>query len=344
MKTQTIINCVFAVAIAYVGYFVLQSNPKARQVSFSVEKEMEKPKELTPEEEEQLLKLGIDDGTEKSTMTWIPYKDYQEQFARKSEAEQAAIKETNASRRPAKPTTAATISVLRTGKIYFNREEVEMKDVEVKVREAKAADPKTVVYLAIEDGQGVTDRAPILQDLWDRLQDEGVNIQMTGGAKAKVEAALPSPASPPKQQAAAPPANPSRQTPATQPGAMPSKPMNGEKSNLESDATSIVDVPQSKWRNGRPLASKGLNVRTQRPVFDERTTISTALANPIIEIDFDKEGVPTKNTRILQSSGSLLIDQPILDCLFRWRASGSQLTNLPEGKTLKYRIRILLNK
>ena len=157
---------------------------KARQASFSVEKEMEKPKELTPEEEEQLLKLGIDDGTEKSTMPWIGYKEYQEQFAKKSEVEQPAIKETDAGRRPAKPTTAATISVLRTGKIYFNREEVEMKDVEVKVREAKAADPKTVVYLAIEDGQGVTDRAPILQDLWDRLQDEGVNIQLVGGAKA----------------------------------------------------------------------------------------------------------------------------------------------------------------
>ena len=36
---------------------------KSRQASFSVEKEMQKPKQLTPEEEEQLLKLGIDDGT-----------------------------------------------------------------------------------------------------------------------------------------------------------------------------------------------------------------------------------------------------------------------------------------
>ena len=36
-----------------------------------------------------------------------------------------------ASGKPAKPATAATISVLRTGKIYFNKEEVEMKDVEV---------------------------------------------------------------------------------------------------------------------------------------------------------------------------------------------------------------------
>lgn len=56
---------------------------KSRQAAFSVEKEMNRPKQLTPEEEEELLKLGIDDGTEKSTMTWIGYKEYQEQFAKK---------------------------------------------------------------------------------------------------------------------------------------------------------------------------------------------------------------------------------------------------------------------
>jgi hypothetical protein len=78
-------------------------------------------------------------------------------------------------------------------------------------------------------------------------------------------------------------------------------------------------------------------------VFDELTTISTGGTNPIVEIEFDKEGVP-KNCVILQSSGTQLIDQPIIDCLYRWRASGSQLTNLPEGKTLKYRIRMLLTK
>ena len=173
---------------------------------------------------------------------------------------------------------------------------------------------------------------------------EAKPAQPTTAQQPTVATPPPSPASPPQQQAAAsPPANPSQQTPATQAGTAPGKPTDGEKSDRESDATSIVDVPQAKWKNGRPLAGKGLNVRTQRPVFDELTSITTGGSNPIIEIEFDKEGVP-KVCTILLSSGSQLIDQPIIDCLYRWRASGSQLTNLPEGKTLKYRIRMLLNK
>ena len=115
------------------------------------------------------------------------------------------------------------------------------------------------------------------------------------------------------------------------------------KPESKSADTSIVEVPQSRWRNGRPLAGKNLNVRTVRPVFDELTTIPSGLTNPIVEIEFDKDGVP-KNCVILQSSGSELIDQPIIECMYRWRASGSQLTDLPDGKTLNYRIRMLLTK
>ena len=80
-----------------------------------------------------------------------------------------------------------------------------------------------------------------------------------------------------------------------------------------------------------------------RPVFDELTSISTSGSNPIIEIEFDKNGKAI-HCELLQSSGSRLLDEPIIDCLYKWSASGSQLANLPEGKTLKYRIRLLLNK
>ena len=442
---------------------------KSRQAAFSVEKEMEKPKQLTPEEEEQLLKLGIDDGTEKSTMTWIGYKDYQEQFAKKSEVEQAAFKETDAGGRPAQaqpnqqaspptqaqqqaqaqpqtppptpqtppaqtpaaatavaqadePTTPtapaptetappvqapdttqavapppmpASLALPETPKVANPAAVVPLADErkietqilpiekvgdskddkvppeplkmpppdskptdekpnELKPNEAKPTDAKPIDEKQPEKPADVkpTDEKP-LEATKPQVKPpdtkppektaEAKPAQPTTPQQPPVATPPPSPATPPQQQSpASPPANPSQQTPATQPGSTPGPPADGEKSDRESDATSIVDVPQSKWRNGRPLASKGLNVRTQRPYFDELTSVTTAGANPIIEIDFDKDGVPTKDTQILQSSGSPLIDQPILDCLFRWRASGSQLTNLPEGKTLKYRIRLIL--
>ena len=461
-----------APAMLIVGSYMdkYSNEKKSRQASFSVEKEMEKPKQLTPEEEEQLLKLGIDDGTEKSTMTWIGYKDYQEQLAKKSEVEQAAFKETDAGGRPAQaqpnqqaspptqaqqqaqaqqqtppptpqtppaqqpatPTVVAQAEPPPTPSAPAPTETappVQAPDTTQAVapppmpvslalpETPKVANPAAVVPLADErkietqilpiekvgdskddkvppeplkmpppDSKPTdqkpndlkpneakpTDAKPIDEKQPDKPADvkptdekpleatkpqvkppdtkppektaEAKPAQPTTPQPPTVATPPPSPASPPQQQAAAsPPANPSQQTPATQAGTAPGKPADGEKSDRESDATSIVDVPQAKWRNGRPLAGKGLNVRTQRPVFDELTTISTAGTNPIVEIEFDKEGVP-KLCTILQSSGSQLIDQPIIDCLYRWRASGSQLANLPEGKTLKYRIRMLLTK
>ncbi len=461
-----------APAMLIVGSYMdkYSNEKKSRQASFSVEKEMQKPKQMTPEEEEQLLKLGIDDGTEKSTMTWIGYKEYQEQFAKKSEVEQAAFKETDAGGQPAQaqpnqqaspPTQAqqqaqaqqqtppptpqtppaqqpATPTVVAQAEPPPTPTETAPTETTPPVQAPdttqavapppmpvslalpetpKVANPAAVVPLADERkietqilpiekvGDSKDDKVPPeplkmpppdskptdqkpndlkpneakpteAKPIDEKQPDKPADVKPTDEkpleatkpqvkppdtkppektAEAKpaqpttpqpptVATPPPSPASPPQQQAAAsPPANPSQQTPATQAGTAPGKPTDGEKSDRESDATSIVDVPQAKWRNGRPLAGKGLNVRTQRPVFDELTTISTGGTNPIVEIEFDKEGVP-KNCVILQSSGSQLIDQPIIDCLYRWRASGSQLTNLPEGKTLKYRIRMLLNK
>jgi hypothetical protein len=401
-------------------------------------------------------------------MTWIGYKDYQEQFARKSEVEQAAFKETDAggqpaqaqpnqqasppaqaqaqtppptpqtppAQQPAAPTVLAqaeppttetapaptepappvqapdttkavapppmpvSLALPETPKVANPSAVVPLADErkietqilpiekvgdskddkvppeplkmpppdskptdekpnELKPNEAKPTDAKPIDEKQPEKPADVkpTDEKPLEatkpqvkppdtkppEKTAEAKPAEAKPAQPTTPQQPTVATPPPSPATPPQQQSpASPPANPSQQTPATQPGSTPGPPADGQKSDRESDATSIVDVPQSKWRNGRPLASKGLNVRTQRPYFDELTSVTTAGANPIIEIDFDKDGVPTKDTRILQSSGSPLIDQPILDCLFRWRASGSQLTNLPEGKTLKYRIRLIL--
>lgn len=86
---------------------------------------------------------------------------------------------------PAKPTPAATISLDLDGSIYFNKEKVKLEDVAVKVKAAKDADPSTVVYLAIANGQGTLDRAPVMQDLWDRLNGLGVAVNLVGKPKEK---------------------------------------------------------------------------------------------------------------------------------------------------------------
>ncbi|MEY4770387.1 MAG: hypothetical protein RIQ40_1127, partial [Planctomycetota bacterium] len=83
-----------------------------------------------------------------------------------------------ASGRPAKPLPAATISLDLNGAIYFNKDKVTIDEVAEKVKAAKQADPTTIVYLAVANGQGTMDRAPLMQDLWDRLKDLGVAVNL----------------------------------------------------------------------------------------------------------------------------------------------------------------------
>jgi biopolymer transport protein ExbD len=85
-----------------------------------------------------------------------------------------------ASGRPAKPLPAATISLDIEGLVYFNKEKITIEDVAARVKAAREADPTTIVYLAVDHGQGKIDRAPILQDLWDRLKDLGVAVNFVG--------------------------------------------------------------------------------------------------------------------------------------------------------------------
>ncbi len=88
-----------------------------------------------------------------------------------------------ASGKPAKPAPAATISLDLEGVVYFNKEKVTLDELPAKVKAARDADPKTVVYLAVDAGTGKVDRAPVLQDLWDRLRDLGVTVNFVGKPK-----------------------------------------------------------------------------------------------------------------------------------------------------------------
>jgi hypothetical protein len=85
---------------------------RTRAASFSVEKEMEKRVPPAPEDEDNSVKLGIEDGTTKSTMTWIGYNEYQEHLAKLSQVDQAAFRDTDEGGQPmpaAQPSQAATV-------------------------------------------------------------------------------------------------------------------------------------------------------------------------------------------------------------------------------------------
>ena len=94
---------------------------------------------------------------------------------------------------PAEPAPAATISIDLEGKIFLDRSLVTLETLPGLVLERTMADPTTVVYLAVADGNGAVDRAPVLQDVWDRLRPTGVTINLVGRPQEGVapDAGLP---------------------------------------------------------------------------------------------------------------------------------------------------------
>lgn len=80
----------------------------------------------------------------------------------------------------AKPSAAATISISLDGKLYYNRVPCTIDDLAGRVAESKKEDPKTIVYIAVADGQGTIDRAPIMQSVWDKLRGCGLQVNFVG--------------------------------------------------------------------------------------------------------------------------------------------------------------------
>jgi hypothetical protein len=75
---------------------------------------------------------------------------------------------------------AVTIAVDLEGSVFVDREKVELGQMVDKVKEKVTKDKKTVVYLAIAEGQGKIDRAPLLEELWDRLRPLNMTVNLVG--------------------------------------------------------------------------------------------------------------------------------------------------------------------
>lgn len=157
----------------------------------------------------------------------------------------------------------------------------------------------------------------------------------------------------PDPDRAAPPSPPARPEatpiPADAPGApsraagTPGPPVDGELTDREADATSTIDVPADKWRNGKPLAARGLQILTRRPeMLPEYLAIQMGPGrNPVFELQFDREGRVRKVT-MTESSGAPQLDDRLIDCLYKWRARGERLNQVKPNDRLKFTMRMLV--
>ena len=80
----------------------------------------------------------------------------------------------------ASPPPARTLSLDGSGGMYLDREPITLEAVVPTLQAALEDDPETVLYLAVADEVGPTDRIPVLLELWNQLRIAEIPIRMVG--------------------------------------------------------------------------------------------------------------------------------------------------------------------
>lgn len=105
----------------------------------------------------------------------------------------------------ATPSPAATISIDLDGGLFLDRVSLTAEDLVPAIRGRLVEEPRTVLYLAIADGTGSVDRTPTLLEVWSRLQDAGISVNLVGSPPAGTPA-VDAPSAPTSLTAPAEPA------------------------------------------------------------------------------------------------------------------------------------------
>lgn len=276
-------------------------------------------------EEEQKLQLGIDQDTP-SSFTWIGYKEYEEHLAALSEVEQAA----NAIDQSGTPQTPSAESSELIKAITTEQFKIVKNELAALLERFKIMPipPKAKPGMNPDVPQ-VTE--PGLRSAIEKIREWLENVSET--AKSK-------PATEPDETVVQ--AVEAKAVETGRPGKPTEKPPDeGDPSDLESDATSTIDVPFEEIRLGKPVAGHGLELKPRKPDFTLLELMSARPRNPLIEISFPSSGIP-KSAQLIEQTGNKNIDNAILNSLYAWRAKGKRLEELGEKETIKIRIRILL--
>lgn len=78
------------------------------------------------------------------------------------------------------PPPAVTLSFDANGQLYLDRTPISLADVVPSLKSSLTERPDTVLYLAISDEIGPSDRVPELLELWDLLRQQKMPVKMVG--------------------------------------------------------------------------------------------------------------------------------------------------------------------
>ena len=331
----------FLVSLAFHGMVVIPlleriSNASEARGIVDLASAIEPP---APEENETVL--GIDDSMAK-TMNWIGYEEYEEHLARLAETDQAAFKMNPSAGGGAPPPVPETTRppVERTVPASERSPEGSKPSVTAPMTKERNT-PRAPDAPEPAEATTVEKTAPVDPEEAPGEQPVAPTTEPAPEAPETEPQTEPVPEQPPQPESDPKPAPTPTPSPNTGPGEGDGEPADGDAAEKESDATSVIEVPPSTWRAGKPLAAGGLELKTRRPVFTELTTLTAQFSNPLVEIRFGRDGRP-RSAVILESSRDRRVDEPILDSLYRWRATGDRLKELEGDKTVDIRLRIIL--
>lgn len=163
-------------------------------------------------------------------------------------------------------------------------------------------------------------------------------------AKPGDEAVVPTDATPTPPETTTPQtppsSSPSEVRPETPPaeGSAPQTTQSGIpaiKDDRQSEATSTE--PLEVALNGKPVAREGLRIQTVKPEFSIATRLTAAPRNPLVTVDFGADGrvrdvrfERDPKTKKPLDTGSPRVNEPVVNALYRWRASGPRIEALKE--------------
>jgi outer membrane biosynthesis protein TonB len=331
-------------------------DPRAREASL----ESDPADLLPPEEEKPDIPLGIDEGSP-STLDWIGYEEYEEHLARLAEFNQAAFTDATTSALPAPAMTPQTQAEAQS-------------PVETAPADAPAPDDAPVAEQVEQPRSEPTDAPPpdmspaptdlpLVPSIELPIQDDGFTDPLDPTPDVIPADAQPSP--PEANDESDEPQESARtmslrdlidqirrlaqlaqqQQPPTPPAEVPDagqSPQVGEQadqSDRQSDAFSRITTSLDELKAGKPLAARGLDIRTQKPQFTTLVQLTAWPGNPLVRIRFGRDGLPTF-AEVIESSGDKRVDDALRASLYRWRAGGEPLEALVGEQTIDIEIRI----
>ncbi len=78
------------------------------------------------------------------------------------------------------PDPAVAITLKLDGSVWVGQAQTGIDGMLTGVEEARRREPDTVIYLALEAGDGTIDRGPLLTAVWDQLHTAGIDIKLVG--------------------------------------------------------------------------------------------------------------------------------------------------------------------